>query len=208
MVDRPAGQAPAVPLVGPVLLTLFVLRAPLASIGFRGTPWGRTLRLGLLAWLAVLPLVVWIAFRPEMPAFYPSRNFPPAREHWIGLGFLWLLLHAPQLISVECCFRGLLLQPLANRLGFERATALILLPYLALHMTKPSPELLLAAWAGFVFAWVAWRARSFWPAFVAHWLTAVTMDALCYAQLHRGAEVRPQARKKRAMRARASTTSS
>jgi membrane protease YdiL (CAAX protease family) len=170
-------------LVAPILVVRFVLRAPLASAGLRFRPFGPMLRAALVAWLAVLPLVVVLALRPEIVDFYPSRQFPPAREHVVGLVALWTFMHAPQMASVECLFRGYLLQPLARRFGFEIGAALMLVPYVALHATKPSLELLLATWAGFVFALAAWRTRSFVPAFVAHWLTAVTMDALCFAQL-------------------------
>jgi membrane protease YdiL (CAAX protease family) len=42
-----------------------------------------------------------------------------------------------------------------------------------------------AAWGGIVFGIVAWRTRSFLPAFAAHWAIAVTMDWLCYQHLAR-----------------------
>lgn len=170
-------------LVLPIAVALVVLRIPLVAIGFRARPLAPLLRHAGLAWLAVLPLVAWMSTRPEVQAFYPSRHFPPAREHWIGLAVLWGLHHVPQLLSVECLYRGFLLQPLARRFGFELATALVVAPYVLLHWTKPPVELALAAWGGFLFSWAAWRTRSFLPAFFAHWLTAVTMDALCFLQL-------------------------
>lgn len=170
-------------LLAPIAVALLVLRLPLAEIGFRARPLAPLLRAGALAWLAVLPLVVWMSTRPEVQAFYPSPRFPPAREHWIGLAFLWGLHHVPQLLSVECLYRGFLLQPLAKRFGFAVATSLVVAPYVLLHWTKPPVELALAAWGGVVFSWAAWRTRSFLPAFLAHWLTAVTMDVLCFLQL-------------------------
>jgi membrane protease YdiL (CAAX protease family) len=170
-------------IVVPLLVARFGLGIPLASLGLRWPGLAATARFGGLAFLAALPLVLWMSQRPELVAFYPSRQFPPAREHVIGLVFLWTFMHGPQLAAVECLFRGVLLQPLARRFGFAPATALMLAPYVALHATKPGLELVLATWGGFLFSWAAWRTRSFAPAFVAHWLIAVTMDALCFAQL-------------------------
>jgi membrane protease YdiL (CAAX protease family) len=172
-------------LVVPVLVVVLVLREPLARYGWRW-PGLRPLLAGAgLAWVAMLPLVAWLATRPEFQAFYPSPAFPPARQHGIGLAFLWLLHHAPQMLATEACYRGFLLMPLARRLGPAPAIAVLTLFYTALHVGKPSLELGLAACGGVVFSLVAWRAGSFWPAFLAHWAVAVAMDALCYAALRR-----------------------
>ncbi len=173
-------------LVVPCLLARFGLRRPLAEFGFRARPFRRVALASVAAYAALLPFVLWLPTRPEIRAFYPSPAFPPAREHVIGLAFLWLLHHVPQLLSVEACFRGFLFLPLARRLGFELALAAELLLYVVLHAAKPGPELFLAAWAAVVFSYAAWRTGSILPGFVAHWVLAVSIDLLCYLQLHRG----------------------
>jgi membrane protease YdiL (CAAX protease family) len=171
-------------LVVPLLAVLLVLREPLARYGWRW-PGARPLLVASgLAWLAMLPLVAWLSTRPEFQAFYPSPAFPPAREHAIGLAFLWLLHHAPQLLATEFCFRGFLLMPLARSLGLPLAIAVLSVLYVALHASKPPLELALAAWGGVVFSVAAWRTGSFWRAFVAHWGVAITIVALCFAALH------------------------
>jgi membrane protease YdiL (CAAX protease family) len=172
--------------VVPLLVIRFVLRRPVAGYGLGFPGWRRFAGHGLGAWLAVLPFVLALSQRPEFQAFYPSPSFPPAREHGIGLAFLWILHHGPQLFAVEFLFRGFLLQPLARAFGIGVALAVTVAPYVVLHGTKPTLELLQALWAGAVFGWVAWRTRSVWPAFLAHWLVAVSMDALCYAALRSG----------------------
>lgn len=171
-------------LVVPALFVRFGLRDRLGRYGFRW-PGLRSLLLHAgAAWLAMLPFVVWLATRPEFQAFYPSPAFAPAREHWIGLLFLWLLHHGPQLFATEFCFRGFLLLPLARGLGVARAIVVQTAPYVLLHQDKPPLELAQAAWGGVVFALVAWRTGSFLPAFLAHWAVAVTMDWLCFRALH------------------------
>lgn len=171
-------------LVVPVLFVWLALRDRLSRYGVRW-PGLRSLALhSLVAWLAVLPFVLWLSTRPEFRAFYPSPAFPPAREHAIGLAFLWLLHHAPQLLATEFCFRGFLLFPIARQLGLLRAIVIQTAPYVLLHAAKPPLEQAQALWAGVVFALVAWRTGSFLPAFVAHWAIAVTMDWLCYRALH------------------------
>lgn len=170
-------------LVVPVLFVWFALRDRLGRYGWRW-PGARAFAIeSLAAYVAVLPFVLWLSQRPEFQAFYPSPAFPPARHGAIGLAFLWILHHGPQLLATEFCFRGFLLQPLARRLGIVRAIAVTTAPYVLLHLDKPPLEVFQAAWAGVVFGGVAWRTRSFVPAFAAHWAIAVTMDWLCYRHL-------------------------
>ena len=166
-------------LVVPLLVIRFVLRRPAAEYGMASPGFRRGLTAALVGWLALLPFLLVLSRRPEFQAFYPSRSFPPARQHAIGLAFLWVLHHGPQLFATEFLFRGFLLQPLARALGLAAALVVTTLPYVALHWTKPSLELVQAAWGGIVFGVMAWRTRSVWPAFAAHWAVAVTMDALC-----------------------------
>lgn len=170
--------------VVPALFARLALREPLDRFGLRWPGWRPLLVYGALAWAAVLPFVVWLSHRPEFRAFYPSPAFPPARAGWLGLAFLWLLLHAPQLFATEFCFRGFLLFPLGRALGLAGAIAVGTAPYVLLHAAKPPLELAQALWAGVVFALVAWRTKSFLPAFLAHWAIAVTMDWLCFRALH------------------------
>lgn len=166
-------------LVLPALVARLALRRPLADFGLRW-PGARDALLGSLAGaLAMAPFLVLLSRRPEFQAIYPSPAFPPAREHAIGLAFLWTLHHAPQMFALEFCLRGFLLQPLARRFGLPLALLLTGAPYVLLHAHKPAPEWLQSAWAAVVFGVLAWRTRSVVPAFGAHWLVAVAMDALC-----------------------------
>lgn len=171
-------------LVVPALFVRFGLRDRLGRYGFRWPGLRSLLFHAGLAWLTMLPFVLWFSTRPEFQAFYPSPAFPPARQHWIGLLFLWFLHHAPQLFATEFCFRGFLLFPLARSLGVVRAILVQTAPYVLLHQDKPPLELAQAAWGGVIFAWVAWRTGSFLPAFLAHWAVAVAMDWLCFRALH------------------------
>ncbi len=169
-------------LVGPLLVIGLLLREPLGHYGWRVRPVSGVLRSAGLAFLSVLPLVVWLSTRPEFQSFYPSPQFAPARESAVGLAVLWTLHHGPQLFSTEFLYRGFLLLPLARRFGLWPAVAVMLVPYVILHLSKPPLELLLATLGGVSFAVAAWRTRSFVPAFLAHWLVAVTMDLLCFLQ--------------------------
>ncbi len=165
-------------LVVPLAVVVLGLRWPVARVGFRWPGFGAAFGYGALAWLAVLPFVVIFAQRPEFQAAYPSAAFPPARVHPIGFAALAILHHLPQLLALEFCVRGFLLQPIARAAGLGPALLITGAPYVWLHAAKPPLELWQAAWAAVVFGWVAWKTRSFWPAFLAHWAIAVTMDAL------------------------------
>jgi membrane protease YdiL (CAAX protease family) len=170
--------------VVPALFARLVLRRPLAVFGLRAPGLRRGAGAAALAVLALLPLVLVLARRPEFQAFYPSPAFPPARAHVVGLVALWLLHHVPQLFATEFLMRGFLLLPLARGLGLGAALAVTGVPYVLLHATKPPLELLLAAAGAVAFGLAAWRTRSVWPAFAAHLATAAAMDALCL--LHAG----------------------
>jgi membrane protease YdiL (CAAX protease family) len=171
-------------LVAPLLIVRLVLREPVQRFGWSWPGWRRFAGAGVAAYLAVLPMVVWLSQRPEFPAYYPSRAFPPAREHVFGLVFSWLVHHAPQLLAAEAMWRGYLFFPIVRQFGPVLGVAWVTPLYVALHLGRPPLELLLATWAGLVFMLVAWRTRSLLPSFLAHWLVAVTMDALCFARLH------------------------
>lgn len=180
-------MADVVPLfVVPLVAIRLVLRGRPADFGWRARPLAPLAGAATLAWLAILPLAAILALQPQFPEFYPSRAFAPARQHAVGLAFLWLLHHAPQLLSVEACVRGFLFFPLLRRAGFAGAVAALLPLYVWLHLGKPPLELALAAWGGLVLMVAAARTGSFLPAFAAHWAVAVTIDLLCYLQL-RGA---------------------
>jgi membrane protease YdiL (CAAX protease family) len=163
----------------PALFVRFGLHERLDRYGLRWPGLRPLLLWAGAAWLSLLPFVLVLSQRPEFRAFYPSPQFPPARQHAIGLAFLWLLHHGPQLFATEFCFRGFLLFPLARRLGPARAIAALTAPYVALHAAKPPLELVEALWAGIAFSFVAWRTGSFLPAFLAHWGVAIAMDWLC-----------------------------
>jgi membrane protease YdiL (CAAX protease family) len=173
-------------LLVPLLVVRFALRRSAADYGLRRPGRVEGAVAALAGWLAVMPLVWVLSRRPEFQAFYPSPAFPPARQHAFGLAVLWLLHHGPQLLATEFLYRGFVLQPLARAFGIAVALAATTVPYVALHATKPGLELIEALWAGVVFGAIAWRTRSIWPAFLAHWAVAVSMDALCLHFAGRG----------------------
>jgi membrane protease YdiL (CAAX protease family) len=173
------------PLLGVPLLAILLLRDRPARYGWRWPGAASLAGHAALAYAALLPFALWLSAQPELQAFYPSRAFPPARQHAVGLAFLWLLHHAPQLFATESLFRGFLLFPLARAIGLPRAAAAQTALYVLLHASKPSLELVLAAWGGLVLSWVAWRTGSFLPAFAAHWAIAITIDALCFRAISR-----------------------
>lgn len=172
--------------VVPLLLVRFVLREPAARYGLRFRPLAPRLAAAAAAFLALLPVTLWFALRPEARAFYPSPAFPPARQHGVGLAALWLLHHAPQLFSVELLFRGFLLQPLLRARGLGFALAVMVPWYVLLHAGKPGAELVLAGWGGVVLGVAAARSGSVLPCFLAHQAVAMTVDTVGFLAPGRG----------------------
>jgi membrane protease YdiL (CAAX protease family) len=166
-------------LLVPAAFARFVLRRPLREFGFAWPGWRAGASAAGLAFLVLLPFPLLLSGRTEFQAYYPSPAFPPAREHLVGLSFLWTLHHAPQLFALEFLMRGFLLQPLARSFGLPIALVATGLPYVVLHASKPPLEWAQAAVAAVAFGVAAWRTRSFLPAFGAHWAVAVSMDVAC-----------------------------
>jgi len=131
----------------------------------------------LVLYALTLPVLILAAQRPEFQDFYPLW----AGARMGGWPLLYYeLAYIAYFFAWEFLFRGFLLQSLRTELG-TLAIFVQLLPFVLAHFTKPEPEVWGALFAGLVLGALAWRARSFWPAFLLHALCAVTFDVLCVA---------------------------
>ena len=78
----------------------------------------------------------------------------------------------------EFFFRGYLLFGLARSFGIA-AIALQSVPFGIMHWGKP--EFLLSFVGGLILGCLAYRAKSFLPAFIVHWVAAVGLDLFVVA---------------------------
>lgn len=137
--------------------------------------WGP--RTAMVALLTLGFVVAWVALDPGMRAHHPF--YEPARtdaaELW-GL-VLCLLLY---MVAWEWFFRGFLLFGVARTAGPVHAVLFQAVPFYLLHRGSPESEFVLSFVGAVLLAAFCYRARSFWPAFLLHWVLNASMQITCF----------------------------
>ncbi|MDP2956129.1 MAG: CPBP family intramembrane metalloprotease [Longimicrobiales bacterium] len=149
-------------------------REPLAAIGWDTRGLFRHLRVYLLLYVLVLPVVLLASRRADFTATYP---FMASARTDLSTFLLWECAYAVSFLALEAFFRGYLLFTCSARLGWL-AIFVMVVPYTMVHFHKPWPEALGAILAGITLGAVALAYRSFVGGAVVHALVAVTMDTL------------------------------
>lgn len=141
----------------PVFTILFILRENPLDFG---------LRIGdYKLWLFYVVITVFIA----IPVLYIGSLFPSVGKYYTKpfdyYGFFTQMV--PLLFVWEFILRGFLLFGLKER--FKEASILIqMVPFVLLHIGKPEIEILMCIPMGLWFGYIAYRGKSFWPAFITH----------------------------------------
>jgi membrane protease YdiL (CAAX protease family) len=151
----------------------------------------------LIAWAAMLPVLIFIATRPDFQAYYgqslsqtlsygaPYAYNAFARPHIFPAGLLFYELGTGfYLFCWEFFFRGFLLFGLARArfLGATGAIVLQAIPFTLLHWSlvpaasKPPLEIASAFIGALALGALAWRTRSFVYGFLVHWAVSMTLD--------------------------------
>jgi len=162
------------------LLTILpLLYLHLSKVRFEEVGLSLNLKVSLRYTLAMLvlasPFMLYGATLPEFKSYYPL--WQPAREDVFNLFLLWFGMLF-WMFTTEFFFRGFLLFSFERTFG-RAAILLQAIPYVLVHIDKPSLELPYSFFAGLVFGYVALRTRSVFPGFFAHWTGAVIFDILC-----------------------------
>jgi len=159
---RPVLVACVALLLTPWLVSRFLLRATNAELGLRfgeRSAWRREVPIAILASIA---LAAVLARLPVVASTY--RRFlmisPAAAIASVALFALYFL-------AFEFFFRGFLLFGLAKSLG-RAAIVVQALPFALVHLPKGAFETLASLFGGIAFGAIAWRARSFVPAWLIH----------------------------------------
>lgn len=106
-------------------------------------------------------------------AYYPIFPYRSAWGFLLGEALIGIGMFAH-----EAFYRGFLLFPLARK--NRRAGIIVqLIPYVLVHIGKPSLEIPYSLIGGIVFAEIDLRSGSFLPSFLLHWAGAVVFDILC-----------------------------
>jgi membrane protease YdiL (CAAX protease family) len=152
----------------PIVVARRELRAFGISLGAT-LRWRRDLALALPF---VVPVALVTSRLPGAHALYP--RFAPAKTS-VSMFAAATLASGAQHAGWEVLFRGLLLFALARRWG---AVAIVLqaVPFALTHLPKGLAETVVALPGGALLGWIAWRARSFVPAFLLHWTLATAVN--------------------------------
>jgi membrane protease YdiL (CAAX protease family) len=170
-------------VVGYLLLPLAVVvlmpGERLRDYGWSFKGFTKHLKVYVLLYLAVLPLVVWMSTTKDFQRIYPFYKL----AHRSGGDLLaWELLYAAQFLSLEFFFRGFMLHGMKRAIG-AHAIWVMAVPYCMIHYGKTMGESLAAIVAGLVLGTVALRTRSIWGGVLIHVGVALTMDLLCLKYL-------------------------
>ena len=141
----------------PILTILFILRKNPLDFG---------LRLGdYKLWSFYVAITVIIA----VPVLYIGSLFSSVSQYYTkSFDFYnFFIRMVPLLLVWEFILRGFILFGLKER--FKEASIIIqMVPFVLLHIGKPEIEILMCIPMGLWFGYIAYRGKSFWPAFITH----------------------------------------
>lgn len=151
----------------PVFVTYFLLKDNPLQYGFTLGDYN--------IWLPYVGITIFIT----IPILLLASRFSQVYRYY-GKGFSYyefFTLTLPTLLAWEYLLRGFLLLGLKERFG-EASIIIQMVPFVLLHLGKPEIETLSCIITGLWFGWVAYRGRSFWPAFIIHVFINFTVSFL------------------------------
>ncbi|MDD5038062.1 MAG: CPBP family intramembrane metalloprotease [Dehalococcoidales bacterium] len=152
----------------PILVILIIMRKNPLDFGLRsGSPriWG----LYVLVICLVAAAVLYAAsFIPSLRSYYLMDEFKLAG---------YILTSCLSLSASEFIYRGFLLFGLKEKFK-EGSILLQMIPFALVHLAKPELETISTLFTGILFGYVAFRGKSYWPAFIIHLFINVFFVAL------------------------------
>ena len=162
---------------------LFLHRRPLRSFGLGAGDWRFGLRVSVLFYLVMLPLLWFASASSAFQSVYPHSHI--VRGDWT----LFLVYEAAfvlYFIGWEFVWRGYMLFGLRPHTGAAVAVLAQMIPFVILHYGKPVPETVGAIVAAIALGALSLRARSFWYAVLIHWSVMLTIDLLATLRFRSG----------------------
>lgn len=126
----------------------------------------------VVMYLLMLPLVLAASTLGEFQEQYPL--YDPGGDLWPRF-VIWEALYLGQFLALELFFRGFLVHGLAPRFGLM-AVPVMVVPYVAIHLTKPLPEAIGSIVAGLVLGFFSLRTGVVWWGALLHFGVALTID--------------------------------
>jgi len=144
-------------LIIPVLVIFFI---------FRENPLDYGLRLGNYSiWISYVAITILIGF----PILFIASSITPVSKFYTTQFnyYIFFTSTVPILFAWEYLLRGFLLFGLKKQFG-QASIVIQMVPFVLLHLGKPEAETVSCIFTGLWFGWVAYRGKSFWPAFIIH----------------------------------------
>ncbi|MBN1643579.1 MAG: CPBP family intramembrane metalloprotease [Dehalococcoidales bacterium] len=144
--------------VFPILVILAVLRKNPLDFGLRfSNPrvWGKYV---LIICLISAVVLFAASFIPGLQSYYHIGSFKIIP---------YFLTSCVSLAASEFLYRGFLIFGLSEKFK-EGSILLQMVPFTLLHLGKPGIETISCLFTGILFGYVAYRGKSFWPAFLIH----------------------------------------
>jgi len=142
----------------PILVILIILRKNPLDFGLRsGSPRIWWFYVGVICLLAAVILYA-SSFNTSLQNYYRKDDFN---------FFTYFLTSCVSLAASEFMYRGFLLFGLKEKFK-EGSILLQMIPFVLLHLGKPELETVSTIITGILFGYVAYRGKSYWPAFIIH----------------------------------------
>ena len=157
--------------LAPLLAIRFMHREALTSFGL-GRPKKGWIQLTLFIFALQLLFIPLAAGIPSIADYYPMLKAAdkPGLTFW-----QWEVIMLGAMISWELLIRGYLMFGLEKRFGIY-AVLVQTMPFVLLHMSKPTPEIFFSLLDGLALGLIAYAARSIWPAVFLHAAGAFALD--------------------------------
>ena len=143
--------------------------------GWNWKSWRRHLRIALILWALMLPLLAYFSRQPEVRASY-AVYLPPTTNP-----IEWAYLLGSLVVYMFCWewfFRGFGLFGMAQGWGAIVAIAVQSVGFGLAHAGKPPAEMWSAFGGGLILGVLCWREKSFVPAFFTHALVQCSFAVL------------------------------
>jgi len=166
-------------LVLPAIAVLLMPGERLRDYGWSLAGFTKHIKLYILLYLLVLPLVYFTSRTQAFQYIYPFYRLAhrSAFDFWA-----WELMYAAQFVSLEFFFRGFMLWTCKSSMGVYSIFVMVI-PYCMIHYGKTFIECMAAIVAGTVLGTIALRTKSIWGGIFVHVAVAWTMDAMTVGYL-------------------------
>jgi membrane protease YdiL (CAAX protease family) len=158
----------------PALTVKFIFHESLSQYGVQLGDW----QFGAKAFLILAPVMVALTYpSSRMESFVAEYPLYKGAGSSPSFFVVYSLFYGVYYIGWEFFFRGFMQFGLKGRLGDANAILVQTLASCLLHIGKPSAEIYASILGGIVWGMVVFRARSFLPSLLLHWLLGISLDA-------------------------------